>query len=358
MGKRITWMDALKGFCILLVIYCHNVILPNKTIIGNLMIALATAGVPCFMMVSGALLHNTPSFSWQKYFQRLGKIYVSLVMWRIIYLLISCICFKPHFSKIQLFKYLFLFGSIEKVPSEVMWYMIALLLVLLIYPLSYFLFHEENPHGKMFIFLLILSFLGGFLVPVGNYFAELLCRFFDIPIIDLFGIYNILPFSQHSNLLFFFLLGAFLSKNDSIIKEKIYSRRYWKLIPYLLVIIGIIGLTVMKFTMSGTFYWQGIGIESGYNRLSAIILSIGMWLTFSMHNGKIIQFLSKYVGKYTMGVYYIHFIILAICTHYLYPYINNYIIGMNSIKTIIIAIISILITRIMLHIPIIKEIFK
>lgn len=356
MGKRIIWMDALKGFCILLVVYCHNVILPNKTIIGNLMMALATAGVPCFMMVSGALLHNTPSFSWQKYFQRLGKIYISLIAWRIIYLLISSICFNPHFSKVELFKYLFLFGSIGQVPSEVMWYMIALLLVLLIYPISYFLFHEKNTNGKIFIFLLILSFLGGFLVPVGNYLTQLICQFFGVPTIDLFGIYSILPFSQHSNLLFFFLLGALLHKNDSMIKEKL--ARYPKLIPYSLIATGVIGLTIMKFTMSGTFYWQGIGIESGYNRLSAIILSIGMWLTFSTQNGKFNKFLSTYIGKYTMGIYYVHFILLAVCTHYFYPYINDYIIGMNLIKTLIITSISVLIVRIMLSIPIIKEIFK
>lgn len=37
----------------LLVIYCHGVLLPYHSVVGNLMMTLAWGAVPCFVMASG-----------------------------------------------------------------------------------------------------------------------------------------------------------------------------------------------------------------------------------------------------------------------------------------------------------------
>lgn len=50
MGKeRIIYFDTLKGVSILLVVFCHYVLLDNHTIIGNILMA-AALGFRCFCL--------------------------------------------------------------------------------------------------------------------------------------------------------------------------------------------------------------------------------------------------------------------------------------------------------------------
>ena len=67
-----------------------------------------------------------------------------MFLWKVIYLVISFVILDVSFSKVELMKYLFLFGKIANVLSEVMWYMVALILVTLFYPILYFLLKDEN----------------------------------------------------------------------------------------------------------------------------------------------------------------------------------------------------------------------
>ncbi len=65
--SRIVYLDVLKGVSMLLVIYCHGVLLPYHSVVGNLMMTLAWGAVPCFVMASGAVLHQSRHFTWQKH---------------------------------------------------------------------------------------------------------------------------------------------------------------------------------------------------------------------------------------------------------------------------------------------------
>lgn len=46
-------MDNLKGICILLVVFCHYTLLSGSSVVGNAIMTLAWAAVPCFMMITG-----------------------------------------------------------------------------------------------------------------------------------------------------------------------------------------------------------------------------------------------------------------------------------------------------------------
>ena len=61
--SRIVYLDVLKGVSMLLVIYCHGVLLPYHSVVGNLMMTLAWGAVPCFVMASGAVLHQSRHFT-------------------------------------------------------------------------------------------------------------------------------------------------------------------------------------------------------------------------------------------------------------------------------------------------------
>lgn len=358
MSKRIEWLDSIKGFSILFVVYCHYIMLPKNTFLGNILMTMATCGVPCFMMVSGALMHNSHSFNWKKYFKRIFTVYLVMCLWKVIYLAVSFVILDVQFTFNELIRYLFLFGGLSNVPSSVMWYMVAFILVMLVYPISYHLLNDESSNGKLYIFLLLLSFLSGFGVTFVNYILTLISNIFDVPTINFNALYEVLPLRQHSNLLFFFLLGGLLFKNDECIKQKLKTIKFGGVLPIALIVIGVCGLMLMKFITARTFLWEGINIDNGYQRISAIFLAVGVWLSFSLYSNKVSTFLAKNIGKYTMGVYYLHFIILFVCARCIYPYIPQYIIGMNFIKTLLIVFLSVLITRIMLKIPIVKMLVK
>ena len=67
MNSRLLYMDNLKGICILLVVFCHYTLLSGSSVVGNAIMTLASAAVPCFMMITGGLLCRTKSdFDWKK----------------------------------------------------------------------------------------------------------------------------------------------------------------------------------------------------------------------------------------------------------------------------------------------------
>ncbi len=86
--NRIAYLDVLKGISMMLVIYCHGVLLPYHSVVGNLMMTLAWGAVPCFVMASGAVLHQGRHFAWKKHGKRVGGMYVTLVCWRLLYLVV------------------------------------------------------------------------------------------------------------------------------------------------------------------------------------------------------------------------------------------------------------------------------
>ena len=55
MMKRIEYLDSMKGFAILLVVFCHFTFLSPETYAGNIVMQMAWSGVPIFLMVSGGL---------------------------------------------------------------------------------------------------------------------------------------------------------------------------------------------------------------------------------------------------------------------------------------------------------------
>lgn len=125
----------------LLVIYCHGVLLPYHSVVGNLMMTLAWGAVPCFVMASGAVLHQSRHFTWQKHGKRLGSMYMTLVCWRLLYLVVYRIAGKiTGISLWTCIKYLFFLQDYEGVDTGLMWYMIAYLGLMIVYPITYFLF--------------------------------------------------------------------------------------------------------------------------------------------------------------------------------------------------------------------------
>ena len=65
-GKRFEELDFVKAAAIFLVVFCHHQVVPADSFVGNLLMLLAWAAVPCFFLCSGyVMLHReeTPDFT-------------------------------------------------------------------------------------------------------------------------------------------------------------------------------------------------------------------------------------------------------------------------------------------------------
>lgn len=353
--KRIEYIDALKAVCILLVVFCHYVVLPDETIIGNFIMTLAWAAVPCFMMVSGALMHQTSRFSWEKYFTKLVRLYIVLCAWRLIYLLVCFAVSDIAYGIHDIIQYLFLLKDLDGVNTGVMWYMIAYLIVLCLYPITYHLF--KNNGRKILVFIMGISFVQGILIPSINWALQTISNLLGIAEFSFNGILRILPFSNYSNMIFYYILGAFLYEY----RIELSTRVRKEVLPVLLGA-GTLGMMAIKYADTHTFFWQGLYLANGYSHVITIIVVVAMWLIFCEYEEKckpVNYILAKYLGQYTMGIYYLHYTVLGVANIFIYPLIKEYYsLGLNCIKTIVVTGICFILTVILRKIPLIRELVK
>ncbi len=358
MAKRNTAFDTIKAFAIFLVVYVHYVLIPNESFIGNVMMALASAGVPLFLMVSGALMHSSKSFDYKKYANKLVKIYVVMLVWKVIHFLYYVIPTGATFGMGELIRYFLLLDNSLPIPSQPMWYMNAFLMALLLYPISYYLLNHDEATEKIYKHLLALTFVSGFGITFLYYALSMLGRLFSFTPFDAGSLYAALPFRQYANTLFFFLLGGYVFKYNDKIREKLQEKMLFKAIPFIMVAVGLGGLLIMKYSLSGAWLWDGIGIEQGYERLSTILLVLGCWLIFMNYENKVTIAIGQHIGKYTMGIFYTHYMLLYAAAVLLYPRIPTVYTGMNLLKTILTLAICLGVTRIGLKIPVVKNLFQ
>lgn len=363
--RRIEYLDAIKAISILLVVFCHFVLLSKETIIGNFLMSMSWIAVPCFMMVSGALMHQSSSFSWKKHFFRLSKIYGVLCIWRLLYFLINCFIKPYSYGKTEVFQYLFLLKDLDGINTGVMWYMIAFLQVLLLFPITWYLFRknerkDSEVQGRPVLFYMMLAaFAGGILIPSGNWLLKVICDKLTIGNISLNGVSRTMPFSNYANMLFYFIAGAFIFEYRAQICEKTRRFRIWTAMG---VLLGTMGLMIIKYVDTGTFTWNNTYLVSGYTHVMTTLAAVSLMLFFMEYEESmtgINHILSKYIGQYTMGIYYLHYAVLTICAAYLYPALQgHYSLGMNLMKSVVVTGICIVGTIVLRKIPWIKNLVQ
>lgn len=53
--KRIQYIDLLKAISIILVVFCHYVVLNENGVIDNIIMTLCWGAIPCLFMCTGAI---------------------------------------------------------------------------------------------------------------------------------------------------------------------------------------------------------------------------------------------------------------------------------------------------------------
>lgn len=355
MKERINYLDRIKGISIIMVVFCHTSLLPKESVLGNILMCLTWGAVPCFFLVSGGLMNCSRRFSWKKYLIRLFKIYAALVVWKVIYLLAYGAVNDVSFSKESLFKYLFLFGNIENVNTGVMWFMTAYLLLLLLYPVTWFLFNSGKKGNMIAAFLMLLSFIGGIGVNFVNFFVDILRRITPVHFPTVDRINMVLPLGDYKNFVFYFILGGFLFKYRNEISASFKSNKFLMVLPSLMAIAGTAGLTLIKFAQTGSFRWNGVYLQDGYGFFSTMVLAVGVYLLVQVNLSSPRKCFTDFIGKNTMGIYYIHYVLLGVCVPLLELNTDNYSVLLNIAKTVIAVLISLAITCVIKKIPVAKN---
>ena len=357
-GKRIVFFDFLKAICILLVIFCHFPMLPDKSVLGNVFMTISWSSVPCFMMVSGSIMHQAQNdFSWKKHLLNQLKIYAVICIWRVVYLIAFCFGSKSSFDVNCIIEYIFFFKELDGYKTGVIWYMRVYFMIMCIYPVTYHLF-KTYEGKKILIYVMVICFIQGIFIPSTQWFIELI----DVKNIVITGLEDAFPFNYEGNsvnLFFYFLVGAFLYEYKNRILDGKFMNKY---LPYVVFSCATLILLLIKYTSTHSLLWGGVYLTAGYKRLATVFLSISLYiitLRFSQKHINLTSFLANQVGKYTLGVFYVHYIMLAGLHEFVYPYLETYYsFGMNCLKTFVALIICLVITRIGRKIPVASLLFR
>ncbi len=357
--ERIDYLDLIKGISIILVVFCHRVTLSDSTILGNIVMAAAWGAVPNFFFVSGGLMHQKQKLDWKKYLLKLFRVYLILCIWKVLYLIFFSFLQEVVYSKVELLQYIFMTGTISGVDTGPMWFMYAYILVLIFFPVSRFLYAGGKEGRQVLKFILAVLFVCSFVVTAGNFFFENLSRITGCNLMQI-SISSMIPFGSYTNMLFFFIAGAFLFGYRDQIKAYMEKRHCCFWLPAAMIVVGTAGLVFVKYCSTGSVTWGSVYLTSGYSRLMTVILSVGIYLFFQNRPvRKAGKFIARVIGTRTMGIYYLHMPLLALAQIKFSQYYEEYYsFGLNVLKTIIAVLICILITAILEKIPIVRELVK
>lgn len=340
--ERIQYIDRLKGFCILMVCFCHFPLIPKGSIIGNIGMAAIYAACPCFMMVTGGLtiVRGGIAFDWKKYFLKFLKTYLVMVVWRMAYYFVYLLFADFEFSfKDFILQTILLVDETSKVNMGIMWYMKSYLIMMIFYPLIYHLYTFKQK--RLLLLLIVVTFIDAILLRSVDYLLNVIMNW-DISIS---GLRSVLPNTQRAYMLLYFLIGIPAFEYREEICRWVGSKKW---VGIGITVIGLLGQVTVKQIVYGTWRWDGIYIDDGYMRLFTFVITIGLYITFMTCNAHFFDKILGFYGKHTMGIYYIHWLLLYILwtcfvTDDTWRY---YSFGLNVIKTISIVTICAIITSV------------
>lgn len=341
--QRINSFDILKTISIFLVIFCHFPLLPQDSIIGNIIMMTSWLAVPCFMMVSGILVGRKEKADISWCIQKIAIVYIGISAWHFIYLIIQILFFNLRYGLKDIFCCVFLFKSLEGATTDVTWYMQSYIFVMMFTPIISYLYHQGKNGKRLLFYIMSILFVQSILLPelsfwISTQFAK-------------FG--SMLPFNYFGNMLFFYILGIIcFDYKDTIL---CYLNRVRL---SLIFVVGLVILIFTRYAQNDSFRWDGVYLENGYNRIGTIIMAFALFALICYYEQpKWIEKISGLIGKNTLGIYYWHYLLLMLLSRYTYHYLESYrSVMLNIVKVFVLLIVSNLLTEIMKKFPGLRKI--
>ena len=251
---------------------------------------LARISVPCFFMISGALLlgRNEPL---KKHFKRWKRFVTALVIWSIIYYLWAIFYLKESYNLLEIF---------YRPVTEHLWYLYAIIPIYLVLPFLQVMCNHMTPKIEQ-AFLIIIT-----IAVICNYILSLndASAYYDLPLIG-DRVYT-----------YYFLIGYYLYKY----KKQIPITQNKAIIIYGLSMIATIVWTITMTYSSNVHYEQSLE----YGNPLIILSSVAFFLLMirSKLKDKIsdkIKNLINVLGSCSFGIYLIHILFLDIYKNHLAP---------------------------------------
>ena len=278
-GQRIEYIDALKGFLIICVVFGHVIgtyeqsgIIPVHDVLNKMYAIICTFHMPLFMMVSGYLYYSA-------YYSGDGKIDRNRMTRQILNLAGVYILFNLLHGFLKL-----LTGAIveEAILNEITF-------------VDIFLIPIKPLRGYWYLYTLIILYVV-FSVIQKKRINEwvLLAIFFAISSVSHYTNIEFLTISQVMKHVFFFYIGLSYRKNGKwILENKIYAS--------FLFAVSAITLVISDFSIPQFF---------GVDTLVSLGISMGIWMIFKEVNILNIRLL-QFAGKISLEIYVMHNLVLA-----------------------------------------------
>ena len=283
--KRIGYIDAIRGFTMLLVVFAHVELFSfgisyNKTLLGSLFI---TFRMPMFFFISGYIAHKVVEWNWPYYKKMLKKkSLVQIVPTLFFFFLSATVCHNQSF-----------FTFFTKGPGG-FWFTIVLFYMFLLYYTVMLISSKSKPWVSDII-LITLSIIGA-LTYIGG------MKFYNLERYPVFCLINLSRYFE------FFVLGLLCRKyNDTF--TRIISNEYFKVFLF----IAFFGIFIISWKETLISY----SLIHVFN-LEFSLRYLGLLLVFSVfYNYKdcfdadnAVTKTLRFIGRRTLDIYLIHYFFL------------------------------------------------
>lgn len=290
--QRTVWMDVLRVICIFTVIFLHyTTSLYEKTFNGNIfnwlpylcINCLTSFAVPCFFMLSGALiLHKQESISYLLK-KRIPSVYIPLILWSIIYIIIL--------GPIQGTCKTAIIKSLYSSQYYHLWFMYPLLGLYFLSPVVRQIFINSEKSLKQYAYILMCLIPTVFLTVARLFRANYISLWFawGFPEIGLF------------------VLGAWLINKEI----KLWKCVIGAIVSLICIMLGELTYVFFADTPSKNF----IG---AYGTLPVFIFAVFIFAVFISSGKYFERFSDKLkqriatISNLSMGVYFIHLLVKEI----------------------------------------------
>ena len=355
---RIYYFDYVKVLCIFLVVFIHRPWL-DHSILSNFSVIICSISVPLFFMVNGALLFNKP-FNLQKHVIKIIVLFISVEIWRLIYLLASLLTNQialDTLSKSQIWYFFCGSQNIDRVPTPHMWFTNALLFLYFLFPVLKICYDHCKDVLIFFILICFLFFQG---IEELNCILAYVTSFMGLSEVHLNGIRStISPLTNYGHFLVYFVIGGFLHLYSAPQND---TKPIPKYILISSIFIGFLWDLFAKYMQCHSIIWTGVSFKNGYLKIGTFLMCVGIFLLFSQNekffSNTRVNTVISFISSRTLDIYYIHMFFAALARDYLFPHLNISNIFINSLRAIIIIAISLAIGSIIRKVPFSKFILN
>lgn len=366
MSNRVFGFDAAKCISIYLVVLIHfayYVPFIGNTPINNFFVILFNISVPLFFMVNGALLFTKP-FCLKTHIKKTVRMICIVLAWKLLSILIMGAIEQTNpfaAGKVAFFNYL-LFGNLEGFMLGHFWFMNALIMLYLIFPLLKICF--DSSDGKSCLaYLVVLVFV---LTGVTNLFdtvSSVLSYYAGTPAFSMSSsLSQINPFGLYGYAIVYFVGGALIynqysrASRDSTASKRIPAGSK-------LLAVFLVGWFVLFLVQR--FQWMSrdviFNVESGYWNIATVAMTFSAFI-FLLHTkqpaSERVRLLIETVGSNTLGIYLTHMFILMACSDWAASLNCKLPLPVNLLLVVIVCAICLVISLLCKKIPAAKTLFK